>query len=54
MSQEENPGRQADATTDPPLDSAADGGGARTAGGDPAQSPAAEKDPGDWVTARSR
>ncbi len=50
MSQEENPGRQADATTDPPLDSAADGGGARIAGGDPAQSPAAEKDPGDWVT----
>jgi hypothetical protein len=38
-----------DATTDPPLDSAADGGAARTAGGDPAQS-AAEKDPNDWVT----
>lgn len=39
-----------DATTDPPLDSSADGAGAVTADGDPAQSPAAEKDPGDWVT----
>jgi hypothetical protein len=39
-----------DATTDPPLDSAADGSASLTADGDPAQSAAAEKDPGDWVT----
>jgi hypothetical protein len=39
-----------DATTNPPLDSSADGSAALTAGGDPAQSPAAEKDPGDRVT----
>jgi Protein of unknown function (DUF3072) len=39
-----------DATTDPPLDSAADGSAAQTPDGDPAQSPAAEKDPNDWVT----
>jgi hypothetical protein len=50
MTQEENPGQQADATTDPPLDSAADGSAAKTAGGDPANSPAVEKDPSDWVT----
>jgi hypothetical protein len=47
---DETPGRQPDATTDPPLDSAADGSAAVTANGDPADSPAAEKDPGDWVT----
>ena len=50
MSQEENLGLEADATTDPPLDSAADGSAALTASGDPADSPAAEKDPADWVT----
>lgn len=50
MSREDNAGPEADATTDPPLDSAADGSAAKTAGGDPANSPATEKAPGDWVT----
>jgi hypothetical protein len=39
-----------DAMADPPLDSGYDPQRASTANGDPAESPAAEKDPDDWVT----
>ena len=47
---DENTAADNPAMTDAPQDSAADGSQAVTADGDPANSPAVEKDPNDWVT----